>query len=79
MAGKALKFLKLTISVLSPDGEQRFLNIWKSFEYPHQWSKLPNPISHIESFMMSDCLRLVMVMPFILDRSLTSPNYFKSI
>jgi hypothetical protein len=72
MAGITYKFLKLTIAMLSPDGEKRFLKFWKSFEYPHQWSKLPNPISHIESFMMSDCLRLVMVMPFILNRSLTT-------
>ena len=47
------------------------MKVWKSFEYSCQWSKLPNPISHIESFMMSDCLRLGMVMPFILNRSLT--------
>ncbi|PKC61845.1 hypothetical protein RhiirA1_465952 [Rhizophagus irregularis] len=78
MAGIASKFLKLTIAMLSPDGEERFLKFWKSFEYPHQWSKLPNPISHIESFMMSDCLQLVMVMPFILNRSLTT-NCFKSL
>jgi len=71
MAGKTLKLLKLTIAILSSDGEQNFINIWKLFEYPCQWSKLPNPISHIESFMMSDCLRLGMVMPFILNRFLT--------
>ena len=71
IAGKTLKLLRLTIAMLSPEGEQKFLSAWKSFEYPHQWSMLPNPISHIESFMMSDCLRLGMVMPFILNRSLT--------
>jgi hypothetical protein len=71
IAGKALKLLRLTIAILSPDGERNFISIWKSFEYPCQWSKLPNPISHIESFMMSDCLRLGMVVPFILNRSLT--------
>lgn len=71
IAGKTLKLLRLTIAILSSEGEQKFLGIWKSFEYPHQWSMLPNPISHIESFMMSDCLRLGMVMPFILNRSLT--------
>jgi len=70
MAGKILKFLRLTIDILSPNGRQQFISIWKLFEYPHQWSKLPNPISHIESFMMSDCLRLGMVMPFILNRFL---------
>src|SRR2546423_7149653 len=71
VAGKTLKLLKLTMAMLSPEGEQNFISTWKSFEYPRQWSKLPNPISHIESFMMSDCLRLGMVMPFILNRFLT--------
>lgn len=71
VAGKMLKLLKLTIAILSPEGEQNFIDAWKSFEYPRQWSKLPNPISHIESFMMSDCLRLGMVIPFILNRFLT--------
>jgi hypothetical protein len=72
IAGKTLKLLKWTISKLSPEGEQEFIREWKSFEYPRQWSKLPNPISHLESFMMSDRLRLGMVMPFILNRSLVS-------
>ncbi|CAG8840214.1 14541_t:CDS:1, partial [Racocetra persica] len=76
MAGKTLKLLKLTVAMLSLVGEQRFLRVWKSFEYPHQWSKLPNPISHVESFMMSDCIRLGMVMLFILNRSLDA-NSFK--
>ncbi|PKB95722.1 hypothetical protein RhiirA5_473917 [Rhizophagus irregularis] len=57
--------------MLSPEGERNFISVWKSFEYPRQWSKLPNPISHIETFMMSDRLRLGMVKPFILNRSLT--------
>ena len=57
--------------MLSSDGNQHFISIWKSFKYPRQWSKLPNPVSHIESFMMSDCFRLGMVMPFILSRFLT--------
>ena len=57
---------------MSPEGEQNFISEWKSFEYPCQWSKLPNPISHTESFMMSDRLCLGMVMPFILYRFLTA-------
>uniref|UniRef100_U9TNK8 Uncharacterized protein n=1 Tax=Rhizophagus irregularis (strain DAOM 181602 / DAOM 197198 / MUCL 43194) TaxID=747089 RepID=U9TNK8_RHIID len=59
-AGQTLKLLKVTISMLSPEGERNFISVWKSFEYPRQWSKLPNPISHIETFMMSDRLRLGM-------------------
>ena len=57
---------------MSPEGERKFISEWKSFEYPRQWSKLPNPISHTESFMMSDRLRLEMVIPFILYRFLTA-------
>ncbi|UZO17889.1 uncharacterized protein OCT59_009221 [Rhizophagus irregularis] len=34
------------------------------------WSRLPNPISHYNSFMMSDLLRLAMIMPFLLNRFL---------
>jgi len=56
VAGKTLKLLKLTLALLSPDGEQRFIRVWKTFKYPKQWPKLPNPVSHIESFMMLDCL-----------------------
>jgi hypothetical protein len=77
IAGKMSKLFRLTIAMLSPEGSQNFISAWKSFEYPCQWSKLPNPISHIKSFMMSDYLRLGMVMPFILNRSLTI-NCFKS-
>src|SRR4051812_37788566 len=72
IAGKTLKLLKLTITMLSPEGQLNFIREWKSFEYPRQWSKLPNPISHLESFMMSNRLRLGMVMPFILNRFLAS-------
>src|ERR1043166_9181830 len=44
IAGKRLKLLKLTISILSPEGERNFISGWKSFEYPRQWSKLPTPL-----------------------------------
>ncbi|PKK56802.1 hypothetical protein RhiirC2_721635, partial [Rhizophagus irregularis] len=45
--------------------ERRFIREWKSFKYPRQWLKLPNPISYLESFMMSDDLRLGMHSPHI--------------
>src|SRR5439155_24290397 len=75
-AGKVLRLLKITIDALSPEGKLSFIMTWKNFEYPRTWHKLPNPISHIDSFMMSDCLRLVMMIPFILDRFL-KPQHFK--
>lgn len=77
-AGKVLRFLKITIEALSPEGKVAFIKYWKAFEYPRTWQKLPNPISHIDSFMMVDCLRLNMMIPFILDRFL-KPSHFKKI
>jgi len=69
-AGKIMRLLKLTVNLFSPKGQNEFIKTWKDFEHPTPWSRLPNPISHCESFMMSDCLRLSMIMPFILNRFL---------
>lgn len=55
-----------------------FITFWKSFEYPRTWQKLPNPISHIDSFMMKDCLHLAMMIPFILNRFLKPFHFRKS-
>ncbi|PKY61391.1 hypothetical protein RhiirA4_486295 [Rhizophagus irregularis] len=77
-SGKVLKFLKITIEALSLEGKSEFIKFWKSFEYPRTWQKLPNPISHIDSFMMSDCLHLAMMIPFILNRFL-KPTHFKKL
>ena len=60
----------MTIEAFTPEGQSAFIANWKTFEYPRTWHKLPNPISHIDSFMMSDCLQLAMVFPFILNRFL---------
>ena len=67
-AGKVLRFLKITIEALSLEGKTSFIKYWKTFEYLRTWQKLPNPISHVDTFMMVDCLRLNMMIPFILDR-----------
>jgi hypothetical protein len=69
-AGKIGRLLKLTCESFSREGERDFINTWKHFEKPKKWSNLPNPISHHTSFMISDYLRLAMVMPFILTRFL---------
>lgn len=76
-AGKIAKLLNLTCELLSQDGELAFLQLWKTFEKPKQWGKLPNPISHRESFMMSDYLNLAMLMPFLLLR-ITKISNFKN-
>lgn len=69
-AGKIGRLLKLTCELFSREGGEDFVKIWKNFEIPKKWARLPNPITHHESFMMSDLLRLAMVIPFLLNRFL---------
>lgn len=69
-AGKIGRLLKLTCELFSREGEEDFIKIWKNFEIPKRWSRLPNPITHYNSFMMSDLLRLAMIMPFLLNQFL---------
>ncbi|CAB4384513.1 unnamed protein product [Rhizophagus irregularis] len=69
-AGKIGRLLKLTCELFSREGEDNFIEIWKNFEIPKRWSRLPNPITHYNSFMMSDLLRLAMIMPFLLNQFL---------
>jgi hypothetical protein len=67
----------ITVDLLTQDGKCAFVSTWKNFEYPKQWQKLPNPVYYHDSFMMSDCICLSMMMPFILDRFLCH-NYIKN-
>ncbi|KAF0549277.1 serine/threonine protein kinase [Gigaspora margarita] len=69
-AGKVLRFLRITIEALSTEGKSISIKYWKFLEYPRSWQKLPNPILHLDSFMMSNCLRLAMMMPLIFNRFL---------
>src|SRR6266511_2025511 len=69
-AGKIGRLLKLTCELFSQEGEKDFLYHWKTFEKSKNWSRLPNSISNCDSFMMSDLLRLAMIMPFILQNFL---------
>ncbi|GET52307.1 hypothetical protein GLOIN_2v1790940 [Rhizophagus irregularis DAOM 181602=DAOM 197198] len=69
-AGKIGRLLKLTCELFSRKEEDNFIEIWKNFEIPKRWSRLPNPITHYNSFMMSDLLRLAMIMPFLLNQFL---------
>jgi hypothetical protein len=73
-AGKVGRLLNLTCELFSKEGEDDFIRIWKNFEKPKKWSRIPNPISHRESFMMSDYLRLAMIMPFLLNSFLKSSS-----
>src|SRR6266542_2659990 len=54
--GKIGRLLKLTCELFSQEGEKDFLYHWKTFEKQKNWSCLSNPISHHDSFMMSDLL-----------------------
>lgn len=76
MAGKALRLLDTTFEHLSKTGETAWIRHWKAIEKPPGWSRLPNPITHRGSFQFSDGLRLAMIMPFVLLRSL-SPRDLK--
>jgi len=78
IAEKIGRLLKLTCELLSQEGERDFLKFWKDFKKPKKWSRLPNPISHRDSFMMSDSLRLAMIMPFILDQFLKGSSIKKT-
>jgi len=69
-AGKIRRLLKLTCELFSQEGENDFIEVWKAFKKPKNWSHLPNPISHHASFMMSDYFRLAMIMPFLLNEFL---------
>jgi len=60
--------------LFSKEGECEFIKAWKSIEKPKKWPRLPNPISHHASFMMSDYLRLAMIMPFILNSFLKASS-----
>jgi hypothetical protein len=71
ISGKVARLLDCTCSILTTYGENNLINYWKSFEIPTQWSRMPNPITHRHSFMMSDNLRILMIFPFILKRCLT--------
>jgi len=77
LAGLARRFFDhLFKCELEKSGLDAFHNEWKSFEIPNSWKRLQSPITHFESYWMSDSLRLVMIMPFILSRCLI-PAHFK--
>jgi hypothetical protein len=47
---------------------------WITFEIPRNWKRIQSPITHLDSYWMSDSLRLVMIMPFILLRCLNTSH-----
>ncbi|CAB4392751.1 unnamed protein product [Rhizophagus irregularis] len=72
----AEKAREATFNILNANGENAFIEYWRSIEKPAHWSRMPNPLRHRQSFMFSDVLKLVMLMPFILRRFL-KPHHIK--
>ncbi|GBC04305.1 hypothetical protein RclHR1_05600005 [Rhizophagus clarus] len=51
-----------------------FHSAWITFEIPRNWKCIQSPITHLDSYWMSDSLRLVMIIPFILARCLNTAH-----
>jgi|GEM_PF-3337476 len=71
MGGLAKEMLQATFEILSSAGEDEFLKTWRNFEFPSVWSRQQNPITHLGSYFFSDYLRLSMIMPFLINQSLS--------
>ncbi|GBC04304.1 hypothetical protein RclHR1_05600004 [Rhizophagus clarus] len=55
-------------------GLDAFHSAWITFEIPRNWKHIQSPITHLDSYWMSDSLRLVMIIPFILARCLNTAH-----
>ncbi|GES96961.1 hypothetical protein GLOIN_2v1483751 [Rhizophagus clarus] len=55
-------------------GLDAFHSAWITFEIPRNWKRIQSPITHLDSYWMSDSLRLVMIIPFILARCLNTAH-----
>ena len=62
VAGKVARLLDCTCLILTSQGESSIIQYWKVFETPKKWARLPNPIRYQHNFMMSDVLRLSMIL-----------------
>lgn len=70
IAGLGGRLLNSTFEILLKEGLDAFIVTWKSFEILSTWSRQQNPVTHRQSYFMSDILRLTMIFPFILNRFL---------
>ncbi|CAG8786012.1 2568_t:CDS:2, partial [Racocetra persica] len=77
LAGKATRFLDITLRYLNTNREVAWLKYWKSIKKPARWSQMPNLLTYYHSFIFSDTLCLAMLIPFILCYFL-SPSYLKA-
>ncbi|CAB5361785.1 unnamed protein product [Rhizophagus irregularis] len=73
LAGLARRLLDhLFNHELERSGLDALHSTWLIFEMPRNWKRIQSPITHLDSYWMSDSLRLVMIMPFILSRCLNT-------
>ncbi|PKC65188.1 hypothetical protein RhiirA1_515098 [Rhizophagus irregularis] len=73
LAGLACRLLDhLFNHELERSGLDALHSTWLIFEMPRNWKRIQSPITHLDSYWMSDSLRLVMIMPFILSRCLNT-------
>ncbi|CAB5384706.1 unnamed protein product [Rhizophagus irregularis] len=73
LAGLARRLLDhLFNHELEISGLDALHSTWLIFEMPRNWKRIQSPITHLDSYWMSDSLRLVMIMPFILSRCLNT-------
>ncbi|CAB5216800.1 unnamed protein product [Rhizophagus irregularis] len=73
LAGLARRLLDhLFNHELERSGLDALHSTWLIFEMPRNWKRIQSPITHLDSYWMSDSLRLVMIMLFILSRCLNT-------
>ncbi|CAG8813294.1 12969_t:CDS:1, partial [Dentiscutata erythropus] len=61
------RLMEYTLNLFNDEGNNTYLKIWKSIELPKFWSKLPNPITHQKSFMISDSFHLASIITDLVD------------
>lgn len=75
LAGLVRRLLDETFKSMNDEGHKEFIKAWRAFEIPSTWNRLQNPITHRDSYWMNDSLRLAMIMPYILIRTINHRHY----
>ena len=77
MAGKARTLMDITFNLLNQSGEKEWNIHWRHIEKPTRWNRMPNPLTHRQSFTFNNILQLYMLMPIIFRRFL-KPSHLKT-
>ncbi|CAG8720183.1 33788_t:CDS:2, partial [Racocetra persica] len=67
---KVKRLIEYILALFNEEKTNAFVKIEKLLKLPKFWSKLPNPITHQKSFMMSDLFHFAMLIPHILSHFL---------